>query len=120
MERRHQPRLECNRRVRITVLGEKESTFSGRLANVSGTGMRLLVNRPIREGSVLKVEYGETLYLGEVCYCQPQQRGYAAGIMLEHSLVCTDELAKLARQLQAQSAPQPRTLQPQPVNRKRP
>jgi hypothetical protein len=50
-------------------------------------------------GTAVKAECNDTLLLGEVCHCQPANGQYAVGLKLEHSLLDTAELARLAERL---------------------
>jgi hypothetical protein len=96
MDLRSQPRLETNEPVHVTVLGECETRFLGRITNTSTRGIGLLADRPAPIGSAVKVEWGHTLLLGEVCHCRLEGAGYAIGLELEHALYHTEELARLA------------------------
>lgn len=110
MELRREPRFETTQPVRLTVLGERQTELYGNVVNLSGTGMRLIVNGAIRQGAAVKLEL-ERLLLGEVCYCEPMGGDYAVGLNLEHSLVHTQELAHLAAKLLGQTPQPPRTAQ---------
>ena len=96
MDSRSQARLETNEPVHVTVLGECDTTFLGRITNSSSRGIGLLAGQPAPLGSAVKVEWGHTLLLGEVCHCRPEGNGYAIGLELEHALYNTEELARLA------------------------
>ena len=99
MEKRGEPRFDAAQTVRLTTLGEESERLDARIVNISGTGMRLLVDRMLAPGQTIKVEWDEILLLGEVCYCQPDAEGYAVGVELEHALMHTRELVRLAQQL---------------------
>lgn len=88
--------------------------------NISEGGLRLLVDRPLAAGLPLQVEWDDILLLGDVCYCQPAEEGFAIGLKLEHALLHTKELANFSRALLgAVEAAQGDQSQPAPV-RKRP
>lgn len=99
MDQRGEPRIDVEQTVRVTTLGEQSQELSAQIANFSGTGMRLLVDRPFPAGVALRVEWDQTLLLGEVCYCQSVNGGYAIGVELEHALLHTNALSRLAREL---------------------
>jgi hypothetical protein len=99
MDSRSQPRLETDEPVHVTVLGECDTKFLGRITNSSTRGIGLVVDRRVLLGSAVKVEWGHTLLLGEVRYCRPEGDGFAIGLDLEHALYHTEELARLARRL---------------------
>ena len=99
MDSRSQPRLETNEPVHVTVLGECDIKFLGRLTNCSERGIALLTDRPVPLACAVKVEWGHTLLLGEVRHCQAEGDGFAIGLELEHALYHTEELARLARRI---------------------
>jgi hypothetical protein len=99
MDLRSQLRWEINEPVHVTVLGECETKFLGRITNYSGRGIGLLADQAAPLGSALKLESGHTLLLGEVRYCHPEGDSFAIGLDLEHILFHTEELARLARRL---------------------
>ena len=106
MELRSQPRLETDEPVHVTVLGESETKFLGRITNYSSRGLGLLAEQPAPQGAAVKVEWGDTLLLGEVCYCHPEGEGFAIGLDVEHALYHTEELARLARRILDEAEPQ--------------
>jgi hypothetical protein len=107
MEKRAGVRFPAGQSVRVTLLSHPPDQFSARVVNLSGKGMRLLLDRPISPGAPLKIEWVETLLLGEVCYCEAVEGGYAAGLELQHALLQTSELARLSRRLLCQEEPVP-------------
>jgi hypothetical protein len=68
--------------------------------------MRVLTQQQLTLGEAVKVECNDTLWLGEVLYCEQVNGGYAAGMMLEHALYGTAELARLAESFLAEAAAQ--------------
>ena len=99
MDLRSQLRLEADEPVHVTVLGECEAQLLGRITNYSTNGMALVIDARVSVGTAVKVEWSNTLLLGEVCYCRPVKEGYAIGLLLEHALYNTAELARLAKRL---------------------
>ncbi len=99
MEKRSQVRVETHAKVQVTVLNAEPLIVPAEVTNISGTGMRLLTDRAIAVGAPLAVEWNDCLLLGDVCYCQPANGGYAIGLQLEHSLMHTSELARFASSL---------------------
>lgn len=99
MEKRAEPRIEAEMPVRITLLGDQQVTFTAHMVNLSGRGMRLLMDRSVDVGAPVGVEWDDSLVLGDVCYCEPAPGGYAIGLELEQRLLQTSDLVQLARQL---------------------
>jgi hypothetical protein len=101
MDMGEQAGIETGQPVRVTVLDEPEIEILGQIVESSGKRLRLVVDRSIRQGAAVKVGFEQTLLLGEVCGCQPAGREFEVALDLEHSLLHTDELARLARKLLA-------------------
>lgn len=100
MDRRREPRHGANEPALMTVLDAPGKVMAGRIADMSGRGMRLMADTALRPGTAVQVDWAEALLLGEVCYCQPVDGGgYALGLSFEHALFDTAELARLARRL---------------------
>lgn len=66
---------------------------------MAGAALHLLVDAPLEVGAAVKAECNDTLMLGEVCHCRPDAGHYAVGVKLEHALLHTTELARLAARL---------------------
>jgi hypothetical protein len=87
LERRKEPRVEINREVMITLLGEPDSPpFQVVAVDMSGTGMRILSQRPVPYQAMVKVEVGDLLLLGEVIRVQVSDRGNTVALKFWHSL----------------------------------
>ena len=78
----------------------------GRIVEVSGSGMRVFTDQRLAVGETVKVECKDTLWLGEVLYCEQVTEGYATGMKLEHALYGTAGLARLAESFLAEEAAQ--------------
>jgi hypothetical protein len=61
--------------------------------------MAIEIDARVSIGAAVKVEWSDTLLLGEVCYCRPEGKGFAIGLRLEHAVYNTSELARLAKRL---------------------
>jgi hypothetical protein len=84
--RRREPRFESDQPVVVTNLEQPGMSLTGRLVNFSASGIRLIVNQDVLPGTMVKVEWGGTILLGEIIYCSPQGEEYAAGLELEDAL----------------------------------
>ncbi len=112
MDRRREPRFDCRQKVRLVNLGTDEE-MEATLANVSGRGMQLRTARRIALSTPVRVDYGEILLLGDVCYCQTEASGFLCGIKLAHTLSGGAALSNLMRQVGQDSSCG--GLQPSPV-----
>lgn len=70
----------------VSVLGAANQVLQGEIRNISKGGAQLQLSDPIGPGSLLRVEYGNNLLLGEVMYCLQEQTSWVAGIRIEHVL----------------------------------
>jgi hypothetical protein len=107
MEQPRQPRFEGTGPVRVTFLGGDRKPIEGRALGVSDEGLRLLVQEAAALGAALRVEWDDSEVLGEVRYCESRPDGFALGVSIEHALVGTRELARLANRLLGESEPDP-------------
>jgi hypothetical protein len=94
--RRREIRFEIDQPVTVSNLEHRGTPLEGRLANVSANGIRLMLYRKLDPGTMVKVEWGNTLLLGEIIYCKAEGSEFAAGLELEDALYETDSLASLA------------------------
>ncbi|MCE5308686.1 MAG: PilZ domain-containing protein [Acidobacteriales bacterium] len=99
MERRSEVRFEVDRPVRVTTLDCHATCWTGTIRNLSGRGMQLCVPQSIGVGTPLRVDAGDVMFLGEVCYCEPEGDGFRVGMTVEHTLSGLGELARLNRSL---------------------
>jgi hypothetical protein len=99
MDKRAEPRVNAEKKVEVTVLGDQPVTFPARVVNLSGRGMRLLSDHALGVGFPVGVEWDDSLLLGDVCYCESTPEGYAIGLELEQRLLQTADLVRLAGQM---------------------
>ncbi len=92
MDLRRGPRYEVDQPVTVTDL-ETKQPFPGKLANFSTHGVRILLDRSVAPGAIIKIEWRSTLLLGEVIYCRQEGGGFAVGMELEDALYDTEALA---------------------------
>jgi hypothetical protein len=99
MDTRQQPRFETDQEVTVTLLGNAPFVVSGRVVNFSGKGICVRSPRALPPGAPLKIEFSDTLLLGEVVYCRGNDETYDVGITVEQALYHTRDLAALAQTL---------------------
>ena len=73
--------------------------------------MRILLDRPILQGTAVKLETGDSIILGEVCYCMTDVAGFVVGIEVDQVLSGLKELSRIHSRLLG-SAWQPSTRRP--------
>ena len=84
--RRREPRTYIDQPVTVTNLDQQSIPLKGRLSNFSAQGTRLMMKYELRPGTMVKVEWGGTILLGEIIYCSPQGSEFALGLKLEDAL----------------------------------
>ncbi len=72
-DKRTLPRVEMNAAASLQMLGTTAGANGQATAvtivDVSDRGMRLLTAVPMDVGQAVKIEVGDVMFLGEVCYC---------------------------------------------------
>ena|SRR5579871_6011763 len=86
MDQRREPRFSADQPVRVTVLGEHPSQYSGRIRNASHRGLALEVAAAVEPGTPIKMELEDTIVLGEVVYCNSDPHGCLLGVQLDQML----------------------------------
>jgi hypothetical protein len=93
MERRREPRIACYQTAWLTLLTtDDRAPIGGRAIQISGHGMRVILDEPIPVGAPVSIETGDWLALGEVCYCGLEYAHFAVGLQLEEFLPGLQEL----------------------------
>ena len=104
MDRRREPRIRLDQQAWITVLGDPEVRCAATAVDLSGRGMKLRLGRQLAPDSPVKVEVGDSIYLGEVCYCRLEHGVFVAGLAIEQVLTGLKGLARLRSRLIADSS----------------
>ena len=95
MNQRREVRIQANQSVAITLFGESDVEVSALIRNISGKGIGLELQGPVRPGTLIKVDLQDALLLGEVIYCRKDESSYYVGVELEHSLCGLGELSRM-------------------------
>jgi hypothetical protein len=69
--------------VKVTCQPPPETAIKGRLANLSAHGLSVIVGCELPTGSSVKVEWGDSEFVGELVYCRSHGKEYLAGIAVE-------------------------------------
>ncbi len=107
MDQRTDPRLRAEGPAKVTVLGEAKRQIEGRAAGLSGRGLNLVLKEAAPAGTALMVEWEDSEVLGDVVSCESCDGGFAVTLQIEHALVGTRELARLASRLLGEEEPNP-------------
>ncbi len=81
--RRSRVRFLTDIPVQVTCLTPPGTPIKGRLANLSAHGLSVIVGRELPAASSIKVEWGDTQFIGELVYCQPHGKEFLAGLNVE-------------------------------------
>lgn len=96
MERRFNQRFSTDLPVLLTHLDE-EVIWTGRLEDVSDSGICALFPQPLPPGAVVKLEIlGLALY-GHVVYSNPHEDTYRTGIFVEPALLDSSNITELVQ-----------------------
>lgn len=106
MEQRREDRLPLEKTVNVTVLGEPETRLTATVKNVSARGLGLISSESIPSGAALKIEVGDSIFLGETTYCNAlEEGGYFLGIELTQVLSGLAALSRMAEEFSDQLDP---------------
>jgi hypothetical protein len=84
----------------VTLLGEpKQPQIAGRVVDMSGSGLKLILPLPIPCGAAVKIEGDDMLVLGEVCRVELVRGAYDVGLKISHTLGSLAELKTMNRAL---------------------
>lgn len=84
----------------VTVLsGTQARVMQGRVVDLSGRGLRLILPEAIAPNTAVKIEIGEQLLLGEVAYVHDSDGEWHIGVEVRHALLHTPDLERLRHSL---------------------
>lgn len=92
---RRGPRFEIDQPVMVKDLDDPGPSLPARLVNFSARGIRLILGQKLIPGTMVKVEWGGTILLGEIVYCMPQGFEFAGGLEIEDAVYETEVLAPM-------------------------
>jgi hypothetical protein len=88
--KRHQVRLSAI----VSVIGTSAPVIRCEIQNISESGVQIWADQPLHYASLVRIEYDDSLILGEVVYSKPEQAGWLVGIHAEHALFGLTALAR--------------------------
>jgi len=98
MDQRREPRIDVGQPVAVTVLGENEIRHTATARNASGRGLALEMPAPVIPGTALKIEFGDSILLGEAVYCENGSAPHLVGVEIDQVLCGLSALAKKLRE----------------------
>jgi hypothetical protein len=86
MNRRSRTRFKTDLTVFATSPDLPDVPIKARLADLSVHGLSLILNKQLRVGSIVRVEWGSANFIGELIHCQPQGKEFLVGLKVEDSV----------------------------------
>jgi hypothetical protein len=83
MNRRNRVRFMSDISVLATCITDSTPPLKGRLANLSAHGLSVILKSELSAGTLLKVEWGSTEFVGEIIYCKPYGSEFLLGLNVE-------------------------------------
>ena len=77
---RREPRLPCNPTGVHAYVNGSDRHFTGKIVEVSRTGIQLQIDEAVPLGSVMTVEFGGTVLTGEIRHCELRDGRFTVGI----------------------------------------
>jgi hypothetical protein len=106
MEQRREQRVPTDQPVSLTVLGDPETRLTAAVKNASGRGLGLISPESVPSGAAVKIEVGDSIFLGEAMYCRAMENGYYLGIELSEVLSGLAALSRMAQEFNDQLEPE--------------
>lgn len=103
MELRSEARVAVNCEVQAKLLREPPETWTARLVDISGRGVGLALPRAVQLENEVRIEWGQTVLVGQVCYCREHEGFFHVGMRLKKAIYHSAELAILTRRLWRES-----------------
>jgi hypothetical protein len=107
MEHRREQRVPTEHPVSLTVLGDCEKRLTATIKNASGRGLGLISSESVPSGAAVKIEIGDSIFLGETMYCKVMEDGYYLGVELTEVLSGLAALSRMAQEFADQREPAP-------------
>ena len=86
VDQRQTERHELRQPASISVVGAPAEVLHGELRNLSEGGTQIRLSEPVPPFTLVKIQYGDNLLLGEVVYCLQADAAWLAGLRIEHAL----------------------------------
>jgi hypothetical protein len=97
MNKRSRVRFISDIPVKVTCLTSPGPAIKGRLANLSAHGLSVILNCELAPGSVLRVEWGNSEFVGELIHCQSHGKEFLLGLNVETPVYDTKKSASTGK-----------------------
>jgi hypothetical protein len=95
MDRRFDNRYPSDSIVQITTLPAPGSTCTGKLIDISSSGVALSAPIELPAGSAVQLEVADSFMFGFVVYCAPESSDFRMGIEVQRVLLGGSDLSRL-------------------------
>lgn len=106
MERRREQRIQFNGPATLKLLANFASPepVQAEILDLSGSGMRLRLLRPIPCGLPVEIDCGDTMALGEICHCAPESGAcpdgpFIVGVRVSQVVASLEQLRRFSQRL---------------------
>ncbi len=94
MERRFNQRIAVDLPVRLSLLDSEEET-SGRLLDISESGVAVLLRNAANPGATVKLEILGIIFYGHIAHSKAEPMGFRTGIFIEPALMDSSNIVEL-------------------------
>ena len=105
MEDRRVDRVPAEKPIILTIPGDPEIRLVADVKNASPRGIGIVTSASLAGGAAVKIEIGDSIFLGEVIYCRPMDQGFFAAIELTQALAGLAALSRPAQEFHEQLRP---------------
>jgi len=95
MERRFDTRFPSDLQVRVTDLDNEAVSAIGTLIDISVSGICVILPVLRPSGSLVKLDFAETMLYGQITYANEENGGFRTGIAVERVLVRSSDLTNI-------------------------
>jgi len=83
MNRRNRARFRTDLTAQVTCPELPGSSIKARLADLSIHGLSVILNRELPLGSLVRVEWGQAIFEGELVYCTKHGQEFLIGLKID-------------------------------------
>ena len=105
MERRFHDRLPANLDVVMTDPDHPEQNVTGWVTEVSQSGIRARMPKPVDPGAIVKLEIADCAFFGQAVHCHEDAGAYEIGIEIVRVLIGASDLARLVNAVHREPMP---------------
>ena len=105
MDQRFEERYPADFEVVLTDLNGRMKAVHGRVSNISKSGICVRLPHPIAPGSLVRLDFADSVLFGYARYSGPEEAGFQTGIEVERVLLSGSCLAHILHDILKQEMP---------------